>query len=127
IGADDRAAVGLADRLVAEAHAERRNGRAPPPNRIDGHAGLGRRARPGRNDNRRRRQLPDLVDGDGVVPTDGRLGPQLAEILHEVVGERVVVVDDEEHACQYTAGPGTAPLKGPTRAGETAGAPGADT
>src|SRR5437762_426287 len=39
-----------------------------------------------------------------VVADDVRVGPQLAEVLHEVVGERVVVVDDEDHA----RGPATA-------------------
>ena len=34
----------------------------------------------------------------GVVAVDHRIGAQLAGVLHEVVGEAVVVVEDQEHA-----------------------------
>ena len=36
-----------------------------------------------------------LVDGDLVVADDDRLGPQLTQVLDEVVGKRIVVVDNE--------------------------------
>ena len=39
---------------------------------------------------------PDLGDVDGVVAEDLELGAELAELLDEVVGERVVVVDDQD-------------------------------
>ena len=39
----------------------------------------------------------------GVVPVDDRLGAELAGILDEVVGEAVVVVEDEEHDPQAIA------------------------
>jgi len=35
-----------------------------------------------------------LLDGDGIVPEDPYLRAQLFEQVDEVVGERVVVVDD---------------------------------
>ena len=38
----------------------------------------------------------DLVDGDLVVAAHGQLRPQLAEEMDEVVGEAVVVIDDED-------------------------------
>ena len=41
-------------------------------------------------------QVDHLVEGDPVVAVDDRLGAQLPEVLHEVVDERVVVVDDED-------------------------------
>src|SRR5438876_945538 len=37
------------------------------------------------------------LDVDRVVPHDLELGAELAEVLDEVVGERVVIVDDEDH------------------------------
>ena len=43
------------------------------------------------------RQRAIVVDGDLVVAHDAHVLPQLAEVLHEVVGERVVVVDHEQH------------------------------
>ena len=44
------------------------------------------------------RQLADLVDRDFVIPLHQHVGAELTEVLHEVVGEAVVVVDDEDHA-----------------------------
>src|SRR5262249_46857652 len=38
-----------------------------------------------------------LVRVDGVVAPDVHLRPELGEEVHEVVGEAVVVVDDEDH------------------------------
>src|SRR2546425_6101719 len=38
-----------------------------------------------------------LLHREHVVAVDDGLRPQLAEVLDEVVGERVVVVEDEEH------------------------------
>ena len=35
---------------------------------------------------------------DGIVAHDIRRHPELADIAREVVDERVVVVDDEDHA-----------------------------
>ena len=38
-----------------------------------------------------------LVEGGLVVADDGHLGAELAEVLVEVVGEAVVVIDEEDH------------------------------
>ena len=56
IGADDVAAVRFADRLMAEADAEDRDRASPAADDVDGDAGFLRRARPGREHDRRRRQ-----------------------------------------------------------------------
>jgi hypothetical protein len=45
-----------------------------------------------------RRKVLDLVQRHGIVPADDRNAAQLAHIPREVVDERVVVVDDEDHA-----------------------------
>ena len=59
----------------------------------------------------------DLVEGQLVVPVHQRLGPQLAQVLHEVVDEAVVVVDDQDpgrHAGQATGGrPRAGPVNSP--------------
>ena len=52
---------------------------------------------PGETTIARRPELTDLVDVDRVVAAHDQVRPQLAQVLDEVVGERVVVVDDEEH------------------------------
>ena len=51
---------------------------------------------PGRDDHAVVAALQQPVDGGGVVAHDLHLGAQLAQVLDEVVGERVVVVDDEQ-------------------------------
>ena len=58
-----------------------------------------RRARAGRNDDVARLQLRDLVDGDLVVAKDAQVDVRihLAQALHEVVGEGIVVVDEKDH------------------------------
>ena len=95
--ADDRAAEGLRERLVAQAHPEGR------------HAGLreaAHRPRPRCRPRwactaraRRRRGRSSRASSSStvgaVVAHDLELAAQLAQVLDEVVGERVVVVDDE--------------------------------
>ena len=53
----------------------------------------------------------DAVDVDGVIAHDFQRGPELAEVLDEVVGEGVVIVDDDDHRL---TGAGTRrPCEGP--------------
>ena len=59
---------------------------------------FGGRARPGGDEKSIRGGGEDLRDADLVVFYDRGLRPQLAEVLDEVVGEGVVVVDDEDAA-----------------------------
>ena len=96
---DDRAAEGLDQRLVAEADAEhRRAGLGEGADRLDRDPGLGRRAGAGRDDEAVGAALEQLADLGLVVADDLELGPELAQVLDEVVGEGVVVVDDEDAA-----------------------------
>ena len=60
-------------------------------------AGLARRTRARRHDDAGGPEPLDLVRRDRVVPVDLELGPELAEVLHQVVGEGVVVVDHQQH------------------------------
>ena len=46
--------------------------------------------------------VSDSVKRDLVVALHHDLGAELAEVLDEVVGEAVVVVDDEDHAAKLT-------------------------
>ena len=56
---------------------------------------------PGEMTNVRRVQRFDLVGRELVVAAHHDLRAQLAHVLDEVVGERVVVVEDEDHRCTY--------------------------
>ena len=55
--------------------------------------GVGRAAGTGGDDEPVGRERLRLVGGDRVVPVHDDLGAELLEQVHEVVGERVVVVD----------------------------------
>ena len=92
------AAVGRADALVAEADAENRRRRSEAADEIGRDPGLGRRARSRRNDDVRRRERLDLVERDRVVAADDRVAAQLADVPRQVVDERVVVIDEENHS-----------------------------
>ena len=85
---DDAAAEGLDQRLVAEADAEhRRPGLGEGADRLDRDPGLGRRAGAGRDDEAVGAALEQLADLGPVVADDLDLGPELAQVLDEVVGE----------------------------------------
>src|SRR5262249_31992482 len=59
---------------------------------------LVRRARPGRDDHMRRPERLELRNADLVVAEHLHLGAELVEVLHQVPGEGIVVVDDGDHA-----------------------------
>ena len=95
-GGDDLAAVDLADGLVAEAHPEDRvlAGQLARSTAMEMPALSGR---PGPGEIRMASGAAARMPGDvdGVVAVDDGVGPQLAQLLDEVVDERVVVVDDQ--------------------------------
>src|SRR6266478_8493303 len=95
--ARDRGAVRLADRLVPQADAEDRRRGAEPPDDVERHARLVGIAGSGRDHDALGLERDDRLAGQSVVAHDLERRAQLAEILDEVVGEGVVVVDDEDH------------------------------
>jgi hypothetical protein len=91
------AAPGLDQRLMAEAHPERGDPRLrEAPDRLERDPRLVRRARPRRDDHPVVAADQQLVDLGVVVAHHLDLGPELAEVLHEVVGEAVVVVENQD-------------------------------
>ncbi len=96
-GTDHLPAEGRAHRLMSEAHAENRHPGREALDRRHRDARILRTARTGRNDDVRRRERFDLVERHHVVAPDQHLGAHLAQVLCEVEGERVVVVDQQEH------------------------------
>ena len=97
--ADHAAAVRLADRLVPEADAEDRD-RARRSAGSTGDRDARRRAGVhGPGETTIASGASAAIASTSIASLRRTLGssPQLAEVLHEVVGERVVVVDDEDH------------------------------
>src|SRR5919202_111960 len=91
--AHDAAAEDLPDGLVAEAHAEQRHVAGERGDQLERDAGLVGRARPRRDDDAvGPYPVLDLLDRHLVVAPHRDLRVQFAEVLDEVVGERIVVV-----------------------------------
>src|SRR5260370_402216 len=100
-------AEGLADALVAGAHAEERDWparlveavqAASARDQLQAHAGLVGRARAGREHQALGIAREDFFCAERIVAQHFHLGAQLAQPLHQVEGERVVIVDDEDLA-----------------------------
>ena len=91
----DPAAVDLADALVTQADAEHRSVGAEAADDLVARARVLGPARPGRDEHCVGIEADELVGREGVVAVDRRFGAELAQVLDEVVDERVVVVDDE--------------------------------
>src|SRR6185437_8796020 len=93
----DPAAERLPDRLVAQADPEYGYSAGEALDQRHRDPGLIRRARPGRNDDLLRLPCRYLLERDRVVAVDVHVRAELAEILDQVVGEAVVVVDHQQH------------------------------
>src|ERR1700719_1347697 len=74
-------------------------------NQVDADSGVLRRARPGRNHDAFRLAPRDFLDGNFVVTMDLDVAAQLAEILRQVIGKRIVVVEQQNHWTQATRPP----------------------
>src|SRR5262249_37707441 len=82
-----------------EADAEDRQPACEFADRLDRDTGFGRRARPRRDhepSDAAGHALAQFVDRDFVVAKHLDIGAEFAEVLHQVVGEAVVVVDHQQ-------------------------------
>src|SRR5258708_13366256 len=95
--ADDTPPVSLSNGLMPEAYAKGGARGAERPDGLHRDARLRRRARSRREHQRRRRKGGDVVDRDGIVAPNVDVRAKLAEVLDEIVRERIVVIDDEDH------------------------------
>ncbi len=100
-GADDLATEGCSDGLMAEADAEDGNFAGHALDQRDENACVLRRARAGRKQDAIWIESLDLVDGKLIVAANQNVvavvAAEFAEVLDEVVGEGIVVVEDEDH------------------------------
>ena len=95
--ANDITTEGMTDGLVAEAHPEDGLLAGEGLDHRARDTGFGGRARTGRNHHAVRIQRQRFLDGDLVIAVHLLLHAQLPEVLDQVVGERIVVIDDQQH------------------------------
>src|SRR5215472_142103 len=95
--ADDFSAKSCTNGLVAEANTEDWKFSGKTLDELDGNARFPRRTRSGRNDNALRAAAGDFFNGDFVVAMDFDVRTELTQILREVVGKRIVVVQQQNH------------------------------
>src|SRR5262249_7082277 len=102
-GAHDLAAVDLAERLMPETHAEHGHGAGELLDRRLADPGIAGFAGPRRDHEALGLLRGERLGRDRVVAVDLELGAERAQVLHEVVGEGIVVVEDRDHACPASA------------------------
>ena len=90
--------------LLAEANTKDRHLARKALNHRHGDAGLFRRAWAGRNTDPRGRPLLYFLETDRVVAVNLYLCAQFPEVLNDVPGEGIVVVDHQNHG-GYQSGP----------------------
>src|SRR6266852_5724406 len=88
-------AESLTDALMAKAYAQNRDLAGHLMKQCNRNSRLRRSARARRDHDRVGPLRPDSRNVDRVVTAHDNFGPELAQILHEVVGERVVIVDHQ--------------------------------
>ena len=94
----DLRAKRMPDALVSEANAQRRHAAGKAADDFVRQARFTRRARAGRNQDAFRFELFDLIERDLIVAMHLHIHAHFAEVLDEVVGERIVIIDDQQHA-----------------------------
>ncbi len=83
--------------MVAEADAEQRNCMRCFADQLEADAGFVRRARTGRQHDRLGVCRDDRVSRDLVIAIDDDVRPQPAQVMEQVEGEAVLVVDQDDH------------------------------
>src|SRR6266850_5916454 len=92
---NDITAKCYSQRLMAEADAQKWKTPAKMPDGLDRHARFYRCAGSRRNDDAAGLQRFDLIDRNFVVAEYPNVFTQLPEVLHQVIGEGVIVVDHQ--------------------------------
>src|SRR3974390_3278121 len=81
---------------MSETHAENGNASSERFDHLHGHAGIVGRTGAGRNTQMRRLERSGLFYGDLIVAMHEHLSVEHQESLHQVVRERVVIIDEEQ-------------------------------
>src|SRR6266550_352343 len=104
-GAHDAGTIGGADTLMPQAHTEDGDRRPEPPHDVRRNPRFARRTGPRGDDDMRRPKSLDLLVRRGVVASYNGLFSQLAHVAGQVVDERVVVVDQQDHGTSAAMSP----------------------
>src|SRR5579884_2215264 len=83
---------------MSEAYAQDRQFSVKVFHNLFGDPCFGRHAGAGRNHDATRLQPIELIDRDLIVAKDAEFFAELTLILNQVVGERVVIVDNGDHS-----------------------------
>lgn len=98
MAAHDFAAKGLSDCLMAKADAHQRgSGFRSSLRQCQTNARLGRITRPGGQDNAGRSHSHCLLDINRVIAFHHNVRAKFTKIVHQIVGEAVVIIDQEKH------------------------------
>src|SRR5262245_38284681 len=100
-GSHDTRSEDLADRLMSKTDAEDRHVARDLLDKLQRDPRFVRRAWPRRDHDMCRTHRTYLFDADGIVAHHMQFLAEFPQILHEVVGEGIVVVDDEKHGRNY--------------------------
>ena len=91
------AAKGFADGLMSQAYTEDRGLARHVTDQRNQDPRFARRTGPRRQQDALRLQRFNLFDGELVVAADQHVRPKLAQVLNQVVGEGIVVIEDKNH------------------------------
>src|SRR6185312_1391270 len=105
-GPDYIPSEGCAQSLMAKAHTQNRKAAAELAKQLDADARILRRAWAGRNEDTFRTQSLHFFHRDLIIAAHDNFRAQLTQILHQVVGERIVVVQNKNHCYQITSAAG---------------------
>src|SRR3989442_10240002 len=124
--ADHAAAKGVADGLVAQAHAQDGDFSGKAADQLDADPSFLRLARPGGDDDALWLERGNFIQRDLVVAPHFKGAAQLAQRLRKVVGKRVVVVDQQYHGTseKFTS---TRPVSARQRSYQPGGPPASST
>ena len=96
-GPNDLPAKGGPDALVPQAYPENRDFPRKVRDQCTRNSGFLRRARAGGDNDALRPQSLYLFQSDLIVADDADLFPEFAEVLHQVIGKGVVIIDYQKH------------------------------
>lgn len=105
-GADDLAAKSGANGLMSEADSEKWNLAGKMTNQFDADARILRRAGAGGDHDAIGMEGFEFIDGDFVVAAHLDARTQFAQVLDQVVGKGVVIVENEDHVVILSVGGG---------------------
>ena len=97
IGSNDFSSIHLADTLMSKANTQHGNSRSEMTDKLVADAGFVRRSRTRRNADFFWMQLLNFLNGGAIIPADDQFRAEFAEILNQIVGERVVVIQNQNH------------------------------